>query len=256
MPIMSCQPFGQGRSFALSSDSTDAWGRDFERIWGEGDNRYFRKFWRNVVRWLAENSANANRRLKVETDKLIYRPGEPIRVTARAFDEHLEETQKYRVVARLVSAGFQGGEVTETSLSPRPGDEPYAAELKAPTRDDIGVDVGPAGTLAWKLQVTAYEQSRDRVASQAEVDLQVIDDSPEYRDPRPDHPRLEALAKGSGGSVLTTSAEVAALLKLDGPDESQVIITRSPAWDHPVLWLCLLALLATEWVVRRARGLA
>src|SRR5262249_14451176 len=102
MPIMSCQPFGKGRSFALSSDSTDAWGRDLERIWGEGDNRYSRKFWRNVVRWLAENSANANRRLKVETDKLIYRTREPVQVTARAFDEHLEETRKYHLVARLV----------------------------------------------------------------------------------------------------------------------------------------------------------
>ncbi len=36
----------------MSPDSTWAWGHEIERHWGEGDNRYFRKFWRNVVYWL------------------------------------------------------------------------------------------------------------------------------------------------------------------------------------------------------------
>ena len=47
----------------MSSDTTVDWGRDFEHNWGEGDNRYFRKFWRNVVRWLAENSEASQQRL-------------------------------------------------------------------------------------------------------------------------------------------------------------------------------------------------
>ncbi|HKI19000.1 MAG TPA: hypothetical protein VKA15_14025, partial [Isosphaeraceae bacterium] len=100
-PIFSCQTFGRGRTFAMLTDTTPDWGRDFERIWGEGDNRYFRKFWRNVVRWLSENSVDANQRLRVETDKVFYRPGQPIEVTARAYDDKLAETDLYRVVARV-----------------------------------------------------------------------------------------------------------------------------------------------------------
>src|SRR5262249_53626885 len=38
--VFSSQPFGRGRSFAMASDTTVDWGRDFERVWGEGDNRY------------------------------------------------------------------------------------------------------------------------------------------------------------------------------------------------------------------------
>jgi hypothetical protein len=98
--IFACEPYGRGRTFAMATDTTWAWGTEFERNWGEGDNRYFRKFWRNVIAWLSENSA-ANRRLRVETDKIFYRPGEPIEVTARAYDEKLTETAAYRVVARL-----------------------------------------------------------------------------------------------------------------------------------------------------------
>ena len=64
MPIFACQSFGLGRTFAMMPDTTIDWGRDWERNWGEGDNRYFRKFWRNVVTWLGENCAGSNRRLR------------------------------------------------------------------------------------------------------------------------------------------------------------------------------------------------
>ena len=71
MPVFAAQTYGRGRTFAMATDSTVAWGTDFEKSWGEGDNRYFRKFWRNVVRWLAEGSAGSNRRLRVESDKVV-----------------------------------------------------------------------------------------------------------------------------------------------------------------------------------------
>ena len=89
----------------MSSDTTLDWGRDFEHNWGEGDNRYFRKFWRNVVRWLAENSESGQKRLWVETDKVIYRPGQDIRIKAVAYDDQLNETDSYRVVERLRAPG-------------------------------------------------------------------------------------------------------------------------------------------------------
>ena len=87
MPVFACETYGRGRTFAMSSDSTADWGRAFESRWGEGDNRYFRKFWRNVVRWLSENSFSGSNRLHAETDKIIYRPGEQIMLTATAYDD-------------------------------------------------------------------------------------------------------------------------------------------------------------------------
>jgi uncharacterized membrane protein len=52
MPIIACQTYGRGRTMAFAPDTTADWGRYFESQWGEGDNRYFRRFWRNVIRWL------------------------------------------------------------------------------------------------------------------------------------------------------------------------------------------------------------
>lgn len=54
-----------------------------------------------MIRWLTENRNGANRRVIVETDKVIYKPGEEIHVKARAYDEKLLETDRYRIASRI-----------------------------------------------------------------------------------------------------------------------------------------------------------
>ena len=176
--VFSCQPFGRGRSFAMATDTTRDWGQDFERIWGEGDNRYFRKFWRNVVRWLAENSAGGNRRLQAEVDKVIYRPGQPIQVTVHAFDEEARPADSYRILARIRRGGEQGqasatepgnsagaeestGGLGSTELNLHLDDHSYRGEIPAPPADAIRVDAG--STLQeLSLEVVAPGRRGDR----------------------------------------------------------------------------------------------
>ena len=47
------------------------------------------------------------------------------------------------------------------------------------------------------LHVVAYDG--DRIVTQSELDVQVIDDSPEYRDVRPDRSSLDRPGQGIGG---------------------------------------------------------
>jgi uncharacterized membrane protein len=263
MPVFSCESFGKGRTFAMSTDTTYAWGTEFEHTWGEaGDNRYFRKFWRNVVGWLAENSAGGNRRLRVETDKVIYRPGQPIRVSARAYDDKLEETGRYRLVARLhppaarAAAGPATAVLQESALAPRPADHVYEGALATPPLRDVPVpaDKPLAGLRLLTLDVAAYDG--DRVAAQATLEVQVLDDPEELQDPQPDPGRLEQLARDSGGKVLHSGEELAKLLGTYGTAPGEVVVQKVPLWDHAALWAALLALLSAEWVLRRWWGLA
>jgi uncharacterized membrane protein len=260
MPTFACQSYGKGRTFAMAPDSTYAWGEMFEKYWGEGDNRYFRKFWRNVVNWLAENSAGANRRLRIETDRVIYRPGEPIQLTARAYDDKLEETDRYRLVARLRPAAAPPGEtpapIQEVTLTPRPGDRRYEAGLTTPPLHLVPVSAkNPLAQLRLAtLDVTAYDG--DRVAAQANLDVQVLDDPPEFQDPRPDAEQLEELAKQSGGKVLHGPEDLTALLATFKSTPGDVVVSRAPAWDHAGWWLVLLGLLTVDWALRRWWGLA
>jgi hypothetical protein len=255
MPVFACEPFGKGRTFAMAPDSTEDWGQFFEREWGEsGDNRYFRKFWRNVVLWLAENSGGG-RRLQVETDKVLYRPGQPIRVTARAYDDRREETTRYRLVARLRAAG-QAPSLAEAPLAPRTSEGGYEGRLTAPPLPAASAAPGkpPGAFLPAAVEVVACDGAE--VVDQAALDIQVADDPAEFVDPRPDAPRLEALARASGGQVLGGADD---FLRLVGGAETapgEVVVGKVPLWDHPALWGLLLALLTAEWCLRRWWGLA
>ena len=77
-PAVVVQPFGRGRTMAMATAITRRWAGEFTQSWGGNDARYYKKFWRNVIYWLTENSSIGRRRLLAETDKRLYRPGEPM----------------------------------------------------------------------------------------------------------------------------------------------------------------------------------
>ena len=260
MPIFACGQFAKGRTFAMTTDTTATWGRDFESQWGEGDNRYFRKFWRNVVKWLGENSIGGSQRLRIETDKVIYRPGQPIQVAVHAYDDKLEETGKYRIIARLKTSTIAGSG-SPTTLEEMPllldsGETAFRGRLTTPPIGAIKTD-SPASSSSLRtltLEVVAYDGNY--VAGQGEVDLQILDDSAEFRDLRPDRKRLEELAQISGGRVLNNSQDLSRLLASIKPAPGEAVVSNRPAWDQPALWFLLLLLLTVEWMVRRYHGLA
>ena len=92
--------------------------------------------------------------------------------------------------------------------------------------------------------------------AQAKLDVQILDDSEEFLDPRPDPSRLKNLARISGGTVLQGPEDLARLLEHSTESVDRVVTSRSPVWDNPLVLTLIFALLATEWVIRRWRGLA
>jgi hypothetical protein len=254
--VFSSQTFGRGRTFAMSTDTTIDWGRDFEHNWGEGDNRYFRKFWRNVVRWLSENSESGQRRLRVETDKVIYRPAQEIEITATAYDDAIKETDRFRVLARIRAPSEPESrpfDETAAALTPQPSDLAYRGKLKSPQPAEI-LENASSTLHKFFLDVAAFDG--ERIVARSSTVLQMIDDPAEFRDPRPDHAALKKLAEASGGRMIQSSKDLADLLGMHPDASVRVIVTRWPLWDHPLLWLLLLGVLTSEWVLRRRKGLA
>jgi uncharacterized membrane protein len=248
-PIFACQSYGRGRTFAMMTDTTYWWGDSFEKEWGEGDNRYFRKFWRNVVRWLSENSLSGQRRLLVETDKLIYRPGEPLEITAQAFDEEFRETTQYRIEAELLDArDYEEARVALTAAQPG---KRYGGRLTAvvPQQD---AEAEPSTLAKAILQVTAYDPHRQ--VAQQQVEVQILQDSKELLSPAARRAPLDRLAEVSGGKVLTSASGLAAALAGLPSEPGDRVVHRSPAWDRPWLWSCLLGFLSLEWILRRRYG--
>ena len=254
----------------MATDTTRDWGMDFERIWGEGDNRYFRKFWRNVVRWLAENSAGSNRRLQVDVDKVIYRPGQPIQISVHAFDEEARPVDSYRILARIHQGGDQAkapgdesstsapleanrGEFGSTELSLRLHDHAFRGEIPR-LRQMRCASIRARLSSSLLSKSSPWMVRRPRHRRQSSFNCSTTLPSFSTRGPTPEH--LVQLATASGGQVLKTPEELANLLTRQSRAADRLIVSRRPVWDHPLLWALLLGLLAAEWIIRRRRGLA
>jgi hypothetical protein len=56
--------------------------------------------------------------------------------------------------------------------------------------------------------------------------------------------------------VIESAEQLSSLLGRHQDASIQTILTRSPMWDTPLLWLVLVGLLTAEWTIRRMKGLA
>lgn len=247
MPVFACETYGRGRTFGMSTDTTVSWGTYFEKQWGEGDNRYFRKFWRNVVRWLSENSRASQRRLFIETDKLIYAPGDPIQIGVEAFDESQNPTTEYRLMAQLLpQSGFDAekdpGRAVELGVPSAV--QNYRGQLVANLPQHSAQVMQPA-----RLVVTAWRG--DEEVATAETALQILRDSSEWIEPQSHPENLTPLLNTSGGQRLTSASQLREVLSTFEPTPGEILIHTVPRWHAAWLYAVLLILLALEWTLRR-----
>jgi uncharacterized membrane protein len=276
-PAVVVQNYGRGRTMAISPAITRPWAAEFTQSWGGKDARYYKKFWRNVVYWLTENSSIGRRRLLAETDKRLYRPGEPIVLRARTFDENAAPTLDYRVVA-TIEPKSAGDTTSDNSPLRRPSSAPESTGARAPllpwseefeltkqaseksydsalpVADAKSLPSGVSLTQGLRIELTAYDSNTQVDSTSLEV--QIIDDPTEQQNPLPDHDLLRTIARQSGGSVLGGAKDLAAMIerlpRIVGPPE----IKQTPAWSGWWLLVLLITLLSIEWVWRRRIGLA
>ncbi|MGH7136970.1 MAG: glutamine amidotransferase, partial [Pirellulales bacterium] len=255
MPIFAAQSYGRGRTFAFAPDTTADWGRDFESRWGESDNRYFRRFWRNLVRWLGENSVAGNRRLQVETDRVIYRAGQPILITAHSWNDN-EQTVEYDLWAEPESPAPAAGNssVARVPLATDVSGKGYTAQLDsqllAGTSDEATRDA--TAMIARTVHVIAAQGGKE--VSRASVKLQIVPDLHELAHPQARPETLAQLARQTGGKVLANPTELADLLAHLPEIEGESLVSQQPLWDRPWLLAAILGLLAIEWTLRRLAG--
>ncbi len=256
MPIFAVQTYGRGRTFAFAPDTTADWGRFFESQWGEGDNRYFRRFWRNAVRWLSENSTAGNKRLQIETDRVIYRAGQPIALTAHAFDEHLQETTDYDVVAQVkpTTPTATPSTIPTTPLVAATTGKSYVAQLDSASLMMSSDAANAATTIVPSREIEVIASHQGTEIGRALTKIQILPDVHELLQPRSNPEVLKQLAAAADGRVFHSAQDLSAALLTIPVTPGDAVITRQPVWDSPLLWLALIGLLAVEWTLRRLSG--
>ena len=232
LPVILRHYVGAGEVLFHATDETWRW------RW-RTDDRYFARYWGQVVRRLGRGRLAAGRQgLQLTVDRSLYEPGETVQVQARFRNPAQAPAEEDEVVVQLQGSlgppcridlrrrGGRRGLFTAKIENLDPGE--YETLLVLP---DLG---GPADVTRFEIRQPPRELAQLVVNRQA----------------------LSEAAKISGGKSYTVAT--AARLDKDLPMPRQQSLAGKPPrplWNsHPIIALFVLVLTA-EWLLRRRYGM-
>ena len=234
-PAIVVQRYGNGRTAALTIGDFWRWGITQENL-----QRDLGKGWRQMIRWLV---ADTPKRVEFTTQKAAGETGQTFDLRVRVRDEKFQPLDNANVIVTVkpLAKSAQPIRVTaEPSLQ-----EPGVYHASFVSRDPGGYHAHAIVTNATGGWVGTAEAGW--VSDLAEE---------EFRSLKPNRPALEALARKTGGELITLER----LDKLvDALPRKKAPVTESwtaPLWHKPAVFLFALACFVAEWGLRRWKGLA
>ncbi|MCX7804829.1 MAG: hypothetical protein N3A38_06520, partial [Planctomycetota bacterium] len=239
---LAVQDVGRGRSMAFTSDTTAGWGVDWEEHFGEpNDERcYYKKFWKNAIRWLARYRLEApNQLVTIDVERFFYGRGDRAIAAVRVLDGDYVPTDEASV--RLVVTGPDG---RSQFMDP------------APSPSEKGVypavfDLPAAGI--YRLEASARLKGKDlgtdRIAIAAGPSVR------EMREPWQNADLLRRLARDTGGEYMTLAEAGDLRARLRASRRTLERHKDRSLWDRWPVFLSIITLLCVEWYLRKRYGL-
>jgi hypothetical protein len=227
LPLVVAAHHPRGRVLYLGIDSTWRWRFEF------GD-RYHERFWRNALRWLAlERTRGAEGRVRLQAPRSTSDLGQRVALEARVLDQDWQPSSEPRQPVQLADPEGREFQI-ELALDP---------SNKGTYRGSFDPD-RPGAWRAWI--------DRDG-ATVARAEVIVRLPQLESRDTTPDPAALAALSRATGGRALVLEQVAALCDELPGGEEWREPISAEleDVWDGPWTLIALLALLCSEWLLRK-----
>ncbi|MFZ5829198.1 MAG: glutamine amidotransferase [Planctomycetota bacterium] len=232
-PLLVTHNFGNGRVLAMAVDSTWRW-------WMRGFEPAYRRFWRQIVLWLAKRDQLGESSVWVRLEKRRFAPNERVEFRVGVLSAEGEAIGDAQFTVRTVPPS--GIAETVGSLSPE-GDQWLGAVTK--TRD--------AGD--YTIEVSAEKEGVSIGTTQAR--FLVFEQDLELDNAAADPSMMEGLAALTGGESLAPE-QLPGLLErlLESTEELEIAQeTKKSLWDKWPFFLALVALLGVEWFLRKRWGL-
>jgi len=231
------QQLGSGRVVYLSAPDT------YRMRYRRGD-RLHHLFWAQLMRWIISNepSSSSNGLVRLVTDKVRYTQQEPIEVSALLSEVSGDPSAGADVQATFVGADEEKHVFNLLADETQPGR--YVAKVE---------DLQPG---AYRVSLQGDVDDLMDEGESVETFVNVITSlNIEQVNTTCNRPLMKQIAQASGGYVIPPTALAEWLTLQTGMPETISQIERVPLWNR---WSCLwvaFGCLATEWFVRRLKGL-
>jgi uncharacterized membrane protein len=239
LPALVVQRFGLGRSAALMIG--DLWRGNFMQ--GESAQQDLAKSWRQLVRWLVSDVP-----ARVDVHAETGADGDPARI---------------RLVVKVRDEEYKPLDNAAVQLTIRP----VQLSQSAPTHEfQLAADASPnqPGTyvsdyIATDAGASTVEavatQSDGKVVGRSATGWALDPAAAEFRSLQPNRAYLEALAKRTGGQVLTLEGLRDFVRQLPQRRAPIMESWSKPLWQQPAVFLFALGCFVAEWGIRRWKGL-
>jgi hypothetical protein len=228
-PMVAVQAAGSGRVVYVGFDETWRW-RFVE------DGFYHRRFWGNVVRYLAPLNA---RQVIISTGGDRFSAGEKITIEVEAFDREFRPLGEPAFTVRMINT--QTGEVQVHELDAiknRPGQ--YRTTIVAAHTGSFEL-TGPEG----------FADASQMASKQITIEL------PQAETRRTEANRRVMASLASKPEYLLGIENVEQLDELIPPGQLEAVeYERHMLWDTELMWILIATLLAAEWFIRKRNNMA
>jgi uncharacterized membrane protein len=234
-PVVALWEYGRGRAMAIPTDGTWFWA--FPAHADGRPQRHYDRFWGNALRWLVRDPDLTT--LRVVADPPMVEPGKPVAAL---------------VTARL--ADYQPAAEAQVKVELQSVEERRTVEVRQGTTGPDGVvrlEFSPPAPGAYKLVGTAHKGEQSLGAGEDSVAVRAV--GPELSDAsvRPD--LLAAISAATSGKAYRLPLSRLPEVPLLEPPLVEVGRSKDrPLWDRWYFLLALVALLGTEWFLRRRFG--
>lgn len=234
VPLLLESEAGKARVMAFAGNTTWRWAT-------HGFRNVHQRFWRQMIFWLARKEEDQGQTVWVRIDPRNYLPGTPVKLAfgARSPDGIAVTNADFEV-----SVTNPKGELQKLPIL-RVGNEFSADFLQNVHAGDYWVSV------------TARSKGGQPIGDATSRFL-VDERDLELDNPAADHALLAELASLTGGSVVAPEQHGAFLERLQKEGlvrREETEVTRKPLWDNWPFLIVFVTLLATEWTIRKLRGL-
>ncbi|MBI1347750.1 hypothetical protein GC163_15855 [bacterium] len=233
-PLIAIRPYGRGEVVYVAFN--ELW--RLRRLHGE---EYYRQFWGQLIHRLGLSHALGDqKRFVVRTDRRQYRSGDDVLITVEAYDEDFNPLNDAMIPDHQLQAEWQTPVVNDDGERT----SRFAIRQLRPGVFESRLTVSQDGE--YRLRVT------DPITQvPSEIAIQVSDLSIERRNPVRNVGLQSELAQATGGRSyeLTTLSNFLTDFQPPRPRETSLEIVS--LWDTWLTFVVVIALMMTEWFLRK-----